>query len=70
MRKGSCLVTNLRTQRVAAGMSLNELARRAVFNTTYLARLENGANCEQHEAQRLADALGISLATLGKTDIG
>jgi hypothetical protein len=32
-------------------------------------RLEDAGNCEPFEAQRLADALGVSLATLGKKEI-
>jgi hypothetical protein len=31
--------------------------------------LENGGNCEVHEGQRIADALGVSLSTAGKKDL-
>jgi hypothetical protein len=31
--------------------------------------LEDGGNCETWESQRIADALGVSLATLGKKDL-
>jgi hypothetical protein len=46
-------------------LNLAEVAKMAGFSDAYLARLEHGASCEPHEAQRLADALSVSLATLG-----
>ena len=60
---------SLRAQRIAAGLSLGELAKKAKVSDQLLRGLEDGGNCEPHESQRLADALSVSLATLGKKDL-
>lgn len=65
--KGHAL-TNLAAQRVAAGLTVSDLARKATCSDWLIRQLEVGGNCEVHESQRIADALGVSLATLGKKD--
>lgn len=59
---------NLNAQRVLAGLTIPELARKANTSDWLIRQLENGGNCEVHESQRIADALGVSLVTLGKKD--
>lgn len=58
---------NLRTQRGA--MSVGDLAKKANVSDWTVRRLEAGGNCDAHEAQRIADALGVSLVTLGHKDL-
>lgn len=60
---------SLQTQRVSAGLSVSDLARKANTSDWLIRQLEVGGNCEAHESQRVADALGVSLATLGKKDL-
>lgn len=62
--KGSRL-DSLRAQRLAAGMTITSLAKAANVSDAIVKRLEDGGNCESYEAQRIADALGVSLATVG-----
>lgn len=66
--KGHAL-TSLRAQRVAAGLTITGLASKANVSDQLIRVLEDGGNCEVYESQRIADALGISLATLGKRDL-
>jgi predicted transcriptional regulator len=64
---------SLRAQREAAGLTQDQLARRANVSLLLIQRLESlpgvsggsSGTCEPHEAQRIADALGVSLTTLG-----
>lgn len=63
--KGSRL-DSLKAQRIAAGLGITELARKANVSDRIVKTLEDGGNCDPHEAQRIADALGISLGTLGE----
>jgi hypothetical protein len=63
--KGDVL-DNLAAQRIIAGLTPDGLAKRAGMNEYRLRQVELGGNCEVYESQRLADALGISLATLGQ----
>jgi hypothetical protein len=67
-------LTQLNAQRVAAGKSISQLARDAVVSDRLIQRLEaphpvidgtTSGTCNGVEAQRIADALGVSLATLG-----
>jgi transcriptional regulator with XRE-family HTH domain len=60
---------SLKAQRLAAGWSITELARRSATSDAVITRLENGDSIEPHISQRIADALGVSLATLGKRDL-
>jgi DNA-binding XRE family transcriptional regulator len=57
---------SMQSQRLSAGHTITTLARKANVSDRVIVNLENGGNCEVHEAQRIADALGVSLATLGK----
>ncbi len=60
---------NLKAQRVAAGHSITTLAKKANVSDLLINRLEMGpkaGECSVTEAQRIADALGISLVTLGQ----
>jgi len=59
----------MQTQRVAAGLSIADLAKKANVSDYLIVELERGGNCEIYESQRLADALGVSLVTLGKKDL-
>lgn len=45
--------------------TVRDLARAANVSDRLVASLERGGNCEIHEAQRIADALSETLATLG-----
>lgn len=63
--KGSKL-DNCTTQRVAAGLTLDGLAKKAGLNDFYVQQVEIGGNVEAYEGQRIADALGVSLVTLGE----
>lgn len=62
------VLDNLRAQRLVAGLSVGDLAKKATVSDLLIKRLEDGGNCEVYESQRIADALGVSLATLGKKD--
>ena len=66
--KGSRL-DSLKTQRVSAGLGITELARKANVSDQIIKRLEDGGNVETEVAQRIADALGVSLATLGQAKL-
>lgn len=68
-KRGSHRLDSLRAQRLAAGLDLTGLAKKANVSDWLLKQLEDGGNCEGHESQRIADALGVSLATLGKKDL-
>lgn len=57
---------NLKTQRGTT--SISDLARKANVSDLTLRRLEAGGTTTPTETQRIADALGVSLATLGKKD--
>jgi DNA-binding phage protein len=59
---------NLAAQRIVAGLTISGLAKKANVSDWLVKQLENGGNCEVHESQRIADALGVSLVTLGKKD--
>lgn len=60
---------SLKAQRTSAGMTVSGLAKKANVSDQLITALEDGGNCEVHESQRIADALGISLATAGKKDL-
>lgn len=66
--KGSRL-DSLKAQRLAAGLGVTELARKANVSDLTIKRLEDGGNVDTHEAQRIADALGVTLATLGQAKL-
>ena len=67
---------NLKAQRIAGGLSLKQLAVRANISENYVTRAEatdtpsgKGNPSPVNESQRIADVLGVSLATLGKVDV-
>lgn len=68
-KKGSQRLPSLKAQRLVAGQTITGLAKASTTSDLIIQRLENGGNCEGYEAQRIADALGVSLATLGKVDL-
>jgi transcriptional regulator with XRE-family HTH domain len=60
---------SLQAQRVAAGLTITGLAKKANVSDLLIVQAEDGRNIEAHEAQRIADALSVSLVTLGKKDL-
>lgn len=60
---------SLKAQRIAAGLTVGQLAKKANVSDWLVKTLEDGGNCEGHEGQRIADALSVSLSTLGKKDL-
>jgi predicted transcriptional regulator len=66
MAKGTSRFDNMKAQRESAGYSITSLAKRANVSDLTIKTLENGGNVEHAVAQRIADALGASLATLGQ----
>lgn len=68
-KKGSKRLDSLKAQRLAAGLDITGLAKKANVSDWTIRELEAGGNCEGYEAQRIADALGVSLATLGGVDL-
>lgn len=46
-------------------LTLNDLAKQANVSVPFLVSLERGGNCEVHEAERIAAALGIAVSALG-----
>lgn len=71
MAEGSVgdVLTNLQTQRVAAGYSITRLAQLANVSDFTIITLENGGNCDDRAAQRILDALGISAVTGGELSL-
>lgn len=66
MAKGHSKLDSLQAQRLSAGHSITTLAKKANVSDATVRVLENGGDIETHHAQRIADALGVSLATLGQ----
>lgn len=60
---------SLAAQRTSANLTITGLAKAANVSDWLIRQLETGGNCEPHEAARIANALGVSLATLGKKDL-
>lgn len=65
----ACRLDNLAAQRLAAGWEVDDLARAANVSDWLVRQLEQGGVCEQSEAQRIMDALGVSAVTMGKADL-
>jgi DNA-binding XRE family transcriptional regulator len=65
-KKGSTKLDSLAAQRIAAGHTVTTLAKKANVSDWTIRNLEAGGNIETDIAQRIADALGVSLATLGQ----
>lgn len=66
MAKGHSKLDSLKTQRLSAGETVTSLAKKANVSDLTINTLENGGDVEPGPAQRIADALGVSLATLGQ----
>lgn len=66
--KGSRL-DSMKSQRESAGHSITGLAKRAAVSDRTVITLENGGSADAPETQRIADALGVSLATLGQAKL-
>jgi transcriptional regulator with XRE-family HTH domain len=67
---------NLKAQRIAAGLSVAALARKANVSEHWINRGEDTATASGkgnpfpvRESQQIADALGVTLTTLGKADV-
>jgi DNA-binding XRE family transcriptional regulator len=61
-------LTNMKAQRLAAGYSIGDLAKRAGVSDRAIIVAENGGAIHVNESDRIATALAVSLATLGKVD--
>ena len=61
-------LTQMKAQREAGGFTIPTLAHRANVHDRTIRDLENGGRVGVDASQRIADALGVSLATLGKQD--
>jgi transcriptional regulator with XRE-family HTH domain len=69
MPTGRSHLTNLKTQRIAAGMSIGDLAKKAGLSDLAIVNTEsNGGALNNHDAAKIAAALGVSLATLGQVE--
>ncbi len=68
-RFGYCRLDALKAQRIAAGVSVDWLARKSLTSALIINTLEaeptHGA-CTEVEAARIAAALGVTLETLGQ----
>ena len=64
-RSNTSKLDSLKSQRVSAGLTVGDLAKKANVNVGTIMDLENGDSIETHIAQRVCDALSVSLATAG-----
>lgn len=64
----SHVLPNLASQRASASHSVDTLAKKANVSDHTIIRLENGGFVGVDASNRIADALGVSLTTLGKDD--
>lgn len=69
MKSWSKKLVSLKAQRAAAGLTISGLAKKANVSDKTIVNLENGGNEDPWICQRIADALGVSLATLGNLDL-
>lgn len=60
---------SMQSQRTTATHTITSLAKKANVSDFTIIRLENGGATDPNTSQRIADALGVSLATLGKSDL-
>ena len=65
----SYCLDNMKTQRELAGLDISAMARAANVSDVTIKRLEDGGHEDNAIAQRIADALGISLETLGGREL-
>lgn len=69
MAKGPSRLDSMKAQRELAGHTITTLAKKANVSDDTVRRLENGGTVQNHIAQRIADALGVSLSTLGQKEL-
>jgi predicted transcriptional regulator len=62
-------LTALRAERVSAGYSVTRLAQLATVSDWTVTQSEAGGACTEPVAVRLADALAVSLVTLGRSPL-
>jgi len=62
-------LTALQTQRAAAGHTLDSLSKKADVHPIWISRAEAGGDIDVVASNRIAAALAVSLATLGKVDV-
>jgi predicted transcriptional regulator len=62
-------LTALRAERVSAGHSVTRLAQLATVSDWTVTQLEAGGSCTEPVGVRLADALGVTLVTLGRSPL-
>jgi predicted transcriptional regulator len=60
---------SLKAQRTSAGHSVSGLAKLANVSDVTITRLENGGTAMHYEVERIAAALGVTPATIGKKDL-
>ena len=60
------ILDNLKTERESAGHSIHRLAALANVGSQTIITLENGGTADEHVVTRIADALGVTLETLGQ----
>jgi transcriptional regulator with XRE-family HTH domain len=65
-KKGSLKLDSMRAQREAAGLTITGLAKKANVSDLTIITLENGGNVDVNVAERIANAMGVTLATLGQ----
>jgi DNA-binding XRE family transcriptional regulator len=65
--KGTSKLTQLKAQR--GTMSIGDLAKKAGLSDWTIRQVEAGGNIQNHDAAKLAAALGVSLATLGQVEL-
>lgn len=61
MTRGDRLPT-LQARRIAAGLSVSDLARLSATSDLTIRQLENGGNCDSYVTARILNALGASVA--------
>lgn len=60
---------NMKAQRDIAGLTITGLAKKANVSDQTVKVLENGGVVDVYASKRIADALAVSLATLGQKDV-
>ncbi len=65
----SYALDNLATERANAGLDIAALAEKSNTSDWIIRKLEVGGTVTNDVAQRIADALGVSLVTLGGREL-
>ncbi len=68
MPTGRSHATQMKQQREAAGHTIGTLAKKANVSDLTIQTLENGGATTTVEMQLIANALGVSLSTLGQIE--